>query len=145
MGVEMRWTDEALFGALGRYEQICIDNRMKQNAIDSYRTYAKRFLEWRKGDYWPRGASKPKQRPTPLIVGTSDLRGEAETYVGVVEAAGRAQDTIDTYHRHALFFVRWLEGTFVPGATLKAGSPTGPQPRGTWPRARSRCQARESR
>ena len=115
----MRWTDEALFEALGRYEQICIDNEMEKNAIDSYRDYAIRFLKWRKGDYWPRGASKPKQRPTALIVETSELRGDAKAYVAVVEAAGRAQDTIDTYYRHAMFFVRWLEGTFVPGATLR--------------------------
>jgi len=33
----MRWTSEALFEALGRYEQVCISAGMRQNAINSYR------------------------------------------------------------------------------------------------------------
>jgi hypothetical protein len=40
------------------------------------------------------------------------------SYVTAVRAAGRAPATITTYERHALFFVRWLEGDFGPGARL---------------------------
>ncbi len=116
----MRWTDEALFEALGRYEQLCIANRMEQNAINSYRDYANRFLRWRTGDYWPRGAEKPARRPTAAVVTIAELAKDARTYAGVVEAAGREQPTVDTYYRHAMFFVRWLDGAFVPGARLSS-------------------------
>jgi hypothetical protein len=31
---------------------------------------------------------------------------------------GLGTATVDTYERHALFFVRWLSGEFVPGSRL---------------------------
>lgn len=111
----MRWNDAELFEALGRYEQVCIKNRMKQNSINSYRDYADRFVRWRMGDYWPRGAARPAGRPTATSATTDELAADAEAYARIVEGAGRAQDTIDTYYRHAMFFVRWLAGTFEPG------------------------------
>jgi hypothetical protein len=36
-----------------------------------------------------------------------------------VQAAGREQPTVETYLRHAMFFIRWLEGAFQPGARLQ--------------------------
>jgi hypothetical protein len=43
-----------------------------------------------------------------------------------VAAAGRHEATIDTYFRHAMFFVRWLAGDFEPrgrgAASRDAGS-----------------------
>lgn len=114
----MRWSDDELFEALGRYEQVCIDAHMKTNAINSYRDYAGRFLRWRTGDYWPRGASGPARRPTRPMVTTAELADDAKAYARVVDGAGREQATIDTYYRHAMFFVRWLDGTFMPGASV---------------------------
>jgi hypothetical protein len=40
--------------------------------------------------------------------------------VAVLRAAGLESVTIDTYERHAAFFVRWLDGTFQPGRRLAA-------------------------
>ena len=91
---------------------------MKENAVRSYWDYARRFLAWRKGEYRPRDTDS-SGRPVPAAAATTaDLRTQAETYARTVEAAGRAQATVDTYRRHAMFFVRWLEGEFVPGSRL---------------------------
>jgi hypothetical protein len=47
-----------------------------------------------------------------------ELEQQAATYARAIEAAGREQATIDTYYRHAMFFIRWLRGEFRPGARL---------------------------
>jgi hypothetical protein len=47
------------------------------------------------------------------------LREQAKEYARLVEAAGREQSTVDTYYSHAMFFIRWLEGDFEPGARLR--------------------------
>jgi hypothetical protein len=112
------WTDNELDRALLRYEQVCRDARMQEKATHSYWDYARRFLAWRKGDYSPRGTASTG-RPVPAIPATtSDLKAQAEAYAAVVEAAGRQRPTVDTYLRHAMFFVRWLDGQFHPGARL---------------------------
>ncbi len=114
----MRWTNGELFEALGRYEQVCISAGMRQNAINSYRDYADRFLRWRTGEYRPRGATGPARRAALGSVTTADLADDANAYAREVEAAGRQQPTIDTYLRHAMFFIRWLDDDFVPGGRL---------------------------
>lgn len=112
------WTDDELERALERYEHACRRSQMRENAWRSYLDYARRFLAWRKGDYAPRG-SKTTGRPVPVRTATTaDLRRQAKSYCRVIEAAGREQPTVDTYFRHAMFFVRWLEGDFHPGARL---------------------------
>ena len=56
----------------------------------------------------------------PLAPATADeLAAQAEQYARVIEAAGRQQATIDTNHRHAVFFIRWLRGEFRPGGRLQ--------------------------
>ena len=114
-----RWTNEDLFEALGRYGQECIDAGMRKNAIHSYWDYAQRFLKWRIAEYRPRGATGTSRKPAVGSATTADLADDAKAYARDVEAAGRAQDTIDTYYRHAMFFVRWLDGDFTPGARLR--------------------------
>lgn len=115
----MSWNDAELDDELRRYEALCRTNKMQDKAVFSYWDYARRFLEWRKGLYHPRGA-RVTPRPTPVERVTTDgLRQQAKDYARVVEAAGRVQATIDTYYRHAMFFVRWLEGTFTPGARTR--------------------------
>ena len=114
----MSWTNEDLLKALGRYEQECISAGMRPNAVHSYWDYARRFLEWRTGEYRPRGAVTPARVVPVGRVTTTDLATDAETYARDVEAAGRNQATIDTYYRHAMFFVRWLDGEFKPGRRL---------------------------
>lgn len=52
-------------------------------------------------------------------VTVDELTRQAQAYAGQVEAAGRAHETIDTYNRHAMFFVRWLQGEFGPGRRLR--------------------------
>jgi len=114
----MRWTNDELFEALGTYEQACIDAGMRPLAVHSYWDYARRFLRWRIGEYRPRGATGSARRPAVGPVTTAGLAGDARTYADDVAAAGRQQATIDTYLRHAMFFVRWLDDDFDPGGRL---------------------------
>jgi hypothetical protein len=112
------WTDSDLRAALARYEQECSDAGMKPNAVHSYWDYARRFLEWRTGDYHPRG-TQGDGRPVPSTsVNVIQLVEQARNYARAIEDARREQATIDTYHRHAMFFVRWLAGDFQPGRRL---------------------------
>jgi hypothetical protein len=115
MSASHTWDDAELWQELGAYEELCRRNSMRPKAVHSYWDYARRFLEWRRGTYTPRGVPL-ERRPTPLRrVGADLLRDEARAYARAIEAAGRNQATIDTYYRHAMFFVRWLAGEFVPG------------------------------
>ena len=112
------WADEDLRAALERYEAACREAGMRDNAWRSYIDYARRFLAWRTGDYQPRGTSAG-DRPVPrTAASTTELRHQAATYARLVKDAGREQPTVDTYFRHAMFFIRWLEGEFQPGARL---------------------------
>lgn len=115
----LAWDDDELLAALERYELECRQAGMREKAWRSYVDYARRFLAWRTGEYAPRGTSavdRPVPRSSPS---GSDLRRQAEQYARQVEAAGREQPTVDTYFRHAMFFIRWLEGDFRPGARLQ--------------------------
>ncbi len=113
------WDDAQLVRELARYEQACRDAGMRPNAIHSYWDYARRFLDWRTGEYRPRGAG-PGGRPVPRDAVTADeLVRQASAYARTIEAAGRAPVTVDTYHRHAMFFIRWLRGSFRPGGRLR--------------------------
>ena len=49
---------------------------------------------------------------------SQELPIDARAYADDVAAAGRPEATIDTYLRHAMFFVRWLAGDFEPGGRL---------------------------
>ena len=112
------WDDDELRAALKRYEGACRRADMRDKARRSYVDYARRFLAWREGDYWPRGTIAG-DRPVPrTLVSTAGLRDQAKQYAMQVQAAGREQPTVDTYFRHAMFFVRWLDGQFEPGARL---------------------------
>lgn len=112
------WTNHDLERALDRYEVACRTAKMRDKAWRSYVDYARRFLAWRTGDYQPRGTLR-SGRPVPAGPATTgDLRDQATAYARDVEAAGRVGPTVDTYLRHAMFFVRWLDGDFQPGARL---------------------------
>jgi len=109
------WDDGALSDALAAYEHACQDAGMRPNAIHSYWDYARRFLAWRTGEYRPRGTTRTG-RPVPAdAVTIEQLTTQAGAYAQAIEAAGREPPTIDTYHRHAMFFIRWLHGDFTPG------------------------------
>lgn len=115
----MRWDDDELFAALARYETLARNNGMTEKGVHSYWDYARRFLEWRIGSYQPRGIDAGRRPTSGGPAAVSDLREQAKTYAKAIEDAGRAQDTIDTYYRHAMFFVRWLGGDFTPGARTR--------------------------
>lgn len=112
------WTDAELRAALGRYEDACQDAGMLPNAVHSYWDYAGRFLGWREGTYRPRGMVAVGRPVTIRPVTVSDLVDETSMYRETIASAGLSQATVETYHRHALLFVRWLAGDFVPGARL---------------------------
>jgi hypothetical protein len=112
------WTDDDLETALVKYDVTCRSAKMRDSAWRSYHDYARRFLAWRRGDYRPRGTIR-SGRPVPAGAATTgDLRDQAKAYAQEVEAAGREAPTVETYLRHAMFFVRWLDGDFEPGARL---------------------------
>jgi len=113
------WDDADLAEELARYEQAGKASGMRPNALHSYWDYARRFLAWRTGDYRPRGVA-PHGRPVPPGPATAhELHRQAAAYAADIERAGREPATIDTYHRHAMFFVRWLQGEFQPGGRLR--------------------------
>lgn len=115
-----RWTDAELFDALVRYERESADAGMTRNAVHSYWDYARRFLAWRTGEYAPRGTT-PTGRPVPHgAASTHDLAEQAAAYESAVADSGLSRAAIDTYHRHAMFFVRWLAGSFKPGRRLRS-------------------------
>ncbi len=74
---------------------------MTKNAIFSYWDYARRFLAWRVGEYRPSGAVGPGPTLRTGRATVPTLTEDAGEYARDVEAAGKAQDTIDTYYRHA--------------------------------------------
>jgi predicted nucleic acid-binding protein len=121
------WDDEGLAVELARYEQASRHAGMRPNAVHSYWDYARRFLDWRTGAYLPRGVSDGARPVAITPVTADDLERQAAEYARAIEAAGREPATVDTYRRHALFFVRWLRGEFRPGARL-AGRRRSPQP-----------------
>jgi predicted nucleic acid-binding protein len=113
------WDDAELLAELARYEEACRAAGMRPNAIHSYWDYARRFLAWRVGDFQPRGTDR-SDRPVPRgPVGDVDLERQAASYARAIEAAGRERATVDTYRRHAMFFIRWLRGDFEPGGRLR--------------------------
>lgn len=119
LGHPDRWSDAELFAELARYEQACHDAGMQPNAIHSYWDYARRFLAWRTGDYRPRGSSA-SGRPVPVDrVDVETLTAQLDVYATALARAGLQTVTIDTYVRHADFFVRWLAGAFRPGGRLR--------------------------
>jgi uncharacterized protein (DUF4415 family) len=113
------WDDDDLRAALAGYEAACRRANMRANAWRSYVDYARRFVAWREGNYWPRG-TLASNRPVPrAAASTTELAKQAERYAEQVEAAGLERPTVETYFRHAMFFVRWLDGQFQPGARLQ--------------------------
>jgi predicted nucleic acid-binding protein len=116
------WSDDELLVALADYEEACRQAGMRPNAIHSYWDYARRFLAWRTGEYRPRGATG-QGRPVPTDrVMAAELAGQARAYAEVIQGAGRELPTVETYYRHAMFFVRWLTGDFQPGGRLQHSS-----------------------
>jgi predicted nucleic acid-binding protein len=114
-----RWTDDDLLAELGRYEAAAHESGMRPNAIHSYWDYARRFLAWRVGEYRPRGTTATGRPVSSEPVTGADLEAQAAAYARAIEAAGRERPTVDTYHRHAMFFIRWLRSEFEPGARLR--------------------------
>ena len=113
----MTWTDNDLAKEFQRYAARAAENGLTGTSLRTYLDRVQRFLNWRLGNYRPRGAVS-KDRPVPsAAVTAAGLRGQAETFVDALRTAALEQPTIDTYKRHALFFVRWLEGDFDPGST----------------------------
>jgi predicted nucleic acid-binding protein len=110
------WDEQDLRDELERYRETCSAAGMRPGAVHSYWDYARRFLDWREGIY-PRDAAS---RPVPMrTLGIGDLRADVAAYGQWLAGAGLSRAAIDTYVRHAGFFVRWLGGDFDPGARLR--------------------------
>jgi predicted nucleic acid-binding protein len=116
----LRWTDEELLDALAGYERECADAGMTRNAVHSYWDYARRFLAWRTGDYVLRGSAATGRPIPPGPASVEDLAEEAAEYEAALSGSTLSRSAVDTYHRHAMFFVRWLAGSFKPGGRLRS-------------------------
>ncbi len=112
------WDEPAMRLALSAYEEACRAAGMTPNAVHSYWDYARRFLDWRTGEYHPRGTPGASPPVPAGAVTAAELDGQVFVYRDAVGAAGLSPATVATYTRHADFFVRWLKGTFRPGARL---------------------------
>ena len=124
---QTHWTSTDLLSALDRFRNECVKAGMSPKSVHSYWDYARRFLSWRDGDYRPRGTSGSRRRTPVGAVSATDLSNEADEYARELVSAGLRQTAIDTYHRHAMFFVRWLGGEYAPSSRLtksKANSAT---------------------
>ncbi len=110
------WDDRALRDELAGYEAEARAAGMTPNAVHSYWDYARQFLDWRDGSYPRHTATRPVPARTVRV---DDLRADVAAYASSLEAAGLRQSAIDTYVRHAGFFVRWLAGDFRPGGRLR--------------------------
>jgi predicted nucleic acid-binding protein len=110
------WEDRALRAELARYRETCAAAGMRPSSVHSYWDYARRFLDWREGAY-PRPGTA---RPVPMrTIGLADLHTEVAAYSQWLDGAGLSQAAVETYVRHAGFFVRWIAGEFEPGARLR--------------------------
>jgi hypothetical protein len=111
------WDDGNLAAELGRYEQACREAGMRPNAIH-YWDYARASST---GGPVVTGHAGRRRRTTRAArtAAADELERQAADYARAIEDAGREQATIDTYHRHAMFFIRWLRGAFRPGDRLR--------------------------
>lgn len=114
----MAWSDAELAAELRRYTERAQANGMAGSSLHTYVDQAQRFLRWRSGDYRPHGIVADG-RPVPAqAASSSELLDQVDAYVESARAAGLAPATVATYRLHATNFVRWLDRTFDPGATL---------------------------
>ena len=117
------WSDADLLAALDRYQQQLRDGPYSPFTVGSYLDYARRFLRWRVGDYAPRGMPMPSSRPVPP--GRRDmlgLRSDLQEYGAILAAGGRQPGAIRTYIENASRFVDWLQGRYVPKASVQQGT-----------------------
>jgi hypothetical protein len=49
-----------------------------------------------------------------------EIEAALERYQQEVQSSGLAPSSVQTYLGHAVQFVRWLKGDFVPGSSLSA-------------------------
>jgi hypothetical protein len=57
--------------------------------------------------------SQPEE---PIISG--DLWGDLEEYWSVLRESKLAEKSVEDYYYFAMCFIRWVEGSFVPGENL---------------------------
>jgi hypothetical protein len=118
-----RWDDAALRAELRRFELALRASTLVPITIESYLSYADRFLRWRAGDYAPRGVPL-RGRPTPI--GSRDVAGlwdDLGHYGDVLRAGGLRPGAVHTYVEHASRYLRWLAGEYRPPT---AGGPPRP-------------------
>jgi len=114
-----KWSRSELDSSLKAFEAECVASGMKPNSVFSYVDYADRFVKWIYGDYQPRAATGPPRSAGLRSFGVFELTRLTEEYRSELQAARLQPAAINTYYRHAGFFVRWLAGQFRPGARLK--------------------------
>lgn len=116
------WDDAGLSAALRRYESSLRGRSLAPITVESYVRYGRLFLEWRTGDYTPRGMRPPIGRRVPA--GRRDLAGleaELRQYRAFLTDAGLKPGAVGRYVCDATRFVRSLGNEIRPrGAPVVA-------------------------
>lgn len=133
------WDDADLSAALRRYESDLPGRSLSPITVESYVRYGRLFLEWRTGDYTPRGMRPPIGRRVPA--GRLDLTGleaELRQYEAFLTDAGLKPGAVATYVRDATRFVRSLGNENRPRGARVVAPPRVPK----MPTARSAASPR---
>jgi hypothetical protein len=113
------WSDSDLMAALDRYEAELIAHDLQPLAVQTYVVQGRRFLQWRVGDYQPRGSAEAPHSPPLQPVESEDLAADLAAYRTVLERAGLQPPTVHTYIDQSARFLHWLDGTYLPGGPAR--------------------------
>jgi hypothetical protein len=115
MGPPTAWDDTDLRQGLRPYEAWLRGRGLSEFTVPSEVSYTRRLLDWRTGDYVPRGMPLPTRRPVPAGKRSlADLIRELGPYEACLRSGGREPGAIVTYVGSAERFVAWLGGAPTP-------------------------------
>jgi len=105
----MDWSHADLVSALVPYEVSLRTRGLAGVSVESYLSYARRFLRWRIGDYAPRGHHPRGRSLSRSRADIATLRAELGKYAKELAEAGLRPAAITTYTQTAALFLTWLE------------------------------------
>jgi hypothetical protein len=125
------WSNDELASEAAAYELGMVAAGLKPVSVHSAADYARRFLRWRIGDYRPRTAVGPTHARSFGRVDIAGLNADLVAYEAELADAKLRPKAVRTYRGEAGRFVRWLEGSYVPGGPRLASVGHAVAPRTT--------------